>query len=135
MTLFVGCGAGHGRPTTTQAQFNLHPSGHVYAVDVFFCTKVLCATAATRGDEQRAGAALRREPCVRRVVFVSKAEALVELKKRLGTKAPFPPGMGNPLPDSYTVAADKPSCLAAIAAAARAAHLPGVQQVALARRH
>jgi cell division protein FtsX len=81
------------------------------------------------------GTSLRNEPCVRQVAFISKAQAFAMLKKEhpklLGA---MPPGIGNPLPDSYDVTPDKPSCAAAIAAAARAAHWPGVQQVALKRR-
>ena len=41
----------------------LHPrQAHASGVNVYFCTKVLCATGATRHDERLVGAALRREP-------------------------------------------------------------------------
>lgn len=121
--------AGHGHAPVP------HPrQAHASGVNVYFCTKVLCATGATRRDERFVGAALRREPCVRQVVFISKAKALAKMNKMLGTSKVVPPGLGNPLPDAFDVTPDQPSCAPAIAAAARAAHWPGVQQVALKRR-
>ena len=80
------------------------------------------------------GASLRNEPCVRQVAFISKAQAFAMLKQEHPKLVGAMPPVGNPLPDSHEVTPDKPSCAAVIAAAARAAHWPGVQQVALKRR-
>ena len=100
-------------------------------VQVFFCSKLVCPAAATRSQEQQVGDGLRHEPCVRKVVFISKAEAWATFKERHPKlAAASPPGTGNPLPDSFKVTPDKRSCVAAIAAAARAAHWPGVKKIA-----
>ena len=78
------------------------------------------------------GAKLRREPCVRQVRFVSKAQALAEMKKKFPQL--FNQAMpANPLPDSFVVTPAKPSCGPELAAAVRAAHWPGVQHVGLKR--
>jgi cell division protein FtsX len=104
-------------------------------VKVYLCSPLFCAKGATRRQERLVGERLGLEPCVRRVVFTSKADALAKFKKKHPKiVAGLPPGVGNPLPDTFTVTPDKPSCAVAIAAAARAAHWPGVQQVMLARR-
>ena len=126
--LLVGCGGSQPASTTT-------PVHHVnaYAVNVYFCSRLACAAGATRREERLVGARLRREPCVRRVVFVSKAEALAKMKRQFPQL--FQQGMpSNPLPDSFVVTPAEPSCVAAIAADARAARWPGVQRIALKRR-
>ena len=109
--------------------------GRVYAVQVYFCTKLGCPAAATRSQERLVGKRLSREPCVRQLIFVSKGEALAMIKKEDPTLyQAMPPGVGNPLPDSFEVMLEKPSCAPAIAASARAAHWHGVQKVDLKRR-
>jgi cell division protein FtsX len=134
--LLAGCGWSRYFVQTTGPahQAQVRPS-HGYTVKIYFCSPVLCAKGATRHEERLVGERLRREPCVRRVVFTSKAQAFAKFRKQhpklVGA---LPAGLGNPLPDSFTVAPHKPSCAAAIVAAARTAHWPGVQQVALSRR-
>jgi cell division protein FtsX len=78
---------------------------------------------------------LRSEACVRKTVFISKTAALAMFKeKHPKLYAALPPGLGNPLPDSVEAMTDRPSCAVAIAAAARAAHWPGVHHIGLERR-
>lgn len=136
MALLAGCGGNFlFTPSPPEGPLQVNPALRERVVKVYFCSPVQCAKSATRREERRVGGHLRREPCVRSVVFTSKAQALARLRK-LHPKlvGAMPPGVGNPLPDSYTVSPDEPSCAAAIAGAARAAHWPGVQQVTLARR-
>jgi len=138
LALFAGCGSGHGRQTTTSALPNPFHLGPVYGINVYFCNALSmpgCSADATRGEEHLVETHLRTEACVKRIVFTSKAKAFAEFKKEhpklVGA---MPAGVGNPLPDSYLVTLDKPSCAAAIYTAARAAHWPGVEQIRLARR-
>jgi cell division protein FtsX len=132
VALLAGCGSGHSAPTTTSVSH--HFSGvdtSVNVVEVFFCSTLVCPANATRSQEQLVGVRLRHEPCVRKVVFISKAQAWAMFKKKHSKLAgASPPGMGNPLPDSFKITPDKRSCVATIAATARAAHWPGVQKIA-----
>jgi cell division protein FtsX len=134
--LLAGCGWSRyfAQNTGPAHQVQVRPlQDHFVIVD--FCSPAVCAKSATRSEERLVGERLRREPCVRSVVFTSKAQALAKFRRQHPKIVnSFPPGLGNPLPDSYTVTATKPSCAASIAAAARAAHWRGVQQVSLARR-
>lgn len=135
--MLVGCGSGHATPTTTAAKngpFHVH-LGPVFAVQVYFCSKLVCAAKATRAKERTVETRLRSEPCVRKIVFISKAEALAIIKRTNPTLySSMPAGVGNPLPDSVRVLTVRPSCAPALAAAARAAHWPGVQQIGLKHR-
>ena len=133
--LLAGCGSAHAKRATTAAQQPGFHLGHIYAVDVFFCNRLVCRADASRSQEHLVGEHLKQEPCVRTVVFTTKAQAWKKFRKKHPKLAgAMPPGTGNPLPDSYLVNPDKPSCATAIAAAARAAHWPGVQKIELARR-
>ena len=136
MVLLAGCGWSRYFVQTTGPahQAHVHPVGGSL-VKVYFCSPVICAKGATRHEERLVGERLRREPCVRRVVFTSKAQALAEFRKQHPKLvAALPQGVGNPLPDSFTVTPVKSSCASAIAAAARAAHWPGVQKVSVGPR-
>jgi cell division transport system permease protein len=86
-------------------------------VRVNFCTTVgmpECSKNATKAQEQSVGAALRRDPLVEHVKFITKAENLVQFKKDYPTE--FAHGYqylgANPLPDTWEVttyaAADTP---------------------------
>jgi FtsX extracellular domain len=133
--LLAGCGWSHyfAQHTGPAHQVQIRPPAHFVIVD--FCSPTVCAKGATRPEERLVGERLRHEPCVQRVVFTSKAQALAKFRKQHPKLVnSFPPGLGNPLPDSYTVTAAKPSCAASIAAAARAGDWRGVHQVSLARR-
>src|SRR6476660_8400413 len=57
---------------------------------------------ATRQQENAVARRLRNEPQVKQVIFVSKAQAEAQMKKKFPHlyAVPLP---GNPLPDSYTV--------------------------------
>jgi cell division protein FtsX len=136
MVLLAGCGWGRYFVQTTGPAHQVHVRPfHGYSVKVYFCSPVICAKGATRHEERLVGERMRREPCVQRVVFTSKAQALALFRKQHPKiVAGLPPGVGNPLPDSFTVTPNKPSCASAIVAAARAAHWPGVQRVSLAQR-
>jgi cell division protein FtsX len=132
VALLIGCGASRPEATTTLQASAVIPNTRVSAVEVFFCSTLVCPANATRSQEQEVGDRLRHEPCVRKVVFISKADAWVMFKKEHPKLAAAePPGMGNPLlPDSFKITPTKRSCVNTIAATARAAHLPGVQKVA-----
>lgn len=125
--LLAGCG-GSTRPSTTTAT-----DGGAKIVRVYFCnpSSMSCSTKPTPRQERLVGAHLRRDACTKTVTFTSKAAALREMKKKypklFGKGSPgFP---SNPLPDSYTIVPTDPACAAGIAAAARAAHWPGVERV------
>lgn len=83
-----------------------------------------------RGEERRARPRLQQESCVRQVVFVPKAVGAWLLEKEKG----IPPIFPNPLPDELAIVPQEPSCVPRLAAAVRAAHLPGVQAVRFRRR-
>jgi len=78
-------------------------------VQVYFCTTasmVDCKTDATPAQEAAVGRALRNDPHVLHVAYVSKAQGLKEEEK--SNHGEFPPGTfnlitGNPLPDKYVV--------------------------------
>jgi cell division transport system permease protein len=78
-------------------------------VQVYFCTTVSmvdCSTNATPAQELAVGRALRQDPNVSKVTFVSKAQGLAQSKK--DNSGQFPPGTygllsGNPLPDKWVV--------------------------------
>ena len=77
-------------------------------VQVYFCTTTSmtdCSKDATRAQELAVGRALRRNPLVKQVSFVSKAEGLAQFKKEnpkdfAGAYNILP---GNPLPDKWVV--------------------------------
>jgi cell division transport system permease protein len=63
---------------------------------------VYFATNATKAQEGTVGARLRNDPRVKQITFVSKAEALQQMKKQFPDM--FKTGLpSNPLPDSYVV--------------------------------
>jgi cell division transport system permease protein len=80
-------------------------------VQVYFCTTasmVDCKTDATHAQELAVGRALRHDPHVGQVAFVSKAQGLKEEEKNNGGAFPkgtfsLLNGLGNPLPDKYVV--------------------------------
>ena len=105
-------------------------------VKVYFCTTASmpdCKTDATRAQEQAVGRALRRSEHVEKIVFVSKAAALEEFKKKnpLSFKQ-FPKLPENPLPDEWVVTVDSDRNEAAVGKAICAARHPGVQPCATA---
>jgi cell division protein FtsX len=92
--------------------------------------RVFFAKGATHAQEQAVGATLRGDSLVKQVVFVSKAQALAELKKKFpglykAVKLPE-----NPLPDSFTVVPVSPSYTRQVGATV--AHAPGVAMAKLA---
>ena len=91
--------------------------------------RVYFSDRATRAQEQAVGMKLRRESNVKQVTFVSKAQALAELKKRN-------PGLfkaiklkRNPLPDAFTVVPVTPSDTRQVSTSVE--HAPGVAAVKL----
>jgi len=78
-------------------------------VQVYFCTKTSmadCSNDATKAQELAVGRALRHDPHVKQVTFVSKEQAWAQEKKN--NSGGFPPGtyglvVGNPLPDKWIV--------------------------------
>jgi cell division protein FtsX len=121
--LLAGCGSGKAAHTTTATR---PLRARSTTIQVFF------KTGATRSQETYAGQRLRSEPCVRRVVFVSKAQALKIMKKKFpalfGVGSPLA-GHRNPLPDSFTVTASKLSCAGDVRARIATTHWPGVREI------
>jgi cell division transport system permease protein len=80
-------------------------------VKVYFCTTASmadCSKDATRAQELAVGRALRNDPHVQQVTFVSKEKAWADERKN--NNGNFPPGtfallngVGNPLPDTWIV--------------------------------
>jgi cell division protein FtsX len=107
---------------------------HPGEVKVNFCTTVSmsdCKADATRTEERAVGSALRHNPHVVKVVFVSKAEALQRFKKmNPGFLAPQLPA--NPLPDAWVVTVDSEHNDAKVGKAICAARHPGVPPCATA---
>jgi cell division protein FtsX len=121
--LLAGCGSSKAAHTTTATR---PVRARSTRIQVFF------KNSATRSQETYVEQQLRREPCIRRVVFVSKAQALKIMKKQFpqlfGPGSPLA-GHENPLPDSFKVTASKPSCAGGVHARIASAHWPGVSQV------
>jgi cell division protein FtsX len=92
------------------------------------CTvHVYFSSAATRAEERSVAAKLRRDSLVAQLTYVSKAQALAEMKKQFPKLAINLPS--NPLPDSYAAAPDQLSDLPKLAHSLSSAHWPGVQTV------
>jgi cell division transport system permease protein len=75
-------------------------------VQVYFCTTASmadCSHDATRAQELAVGRALRHDPHVKQVVYVSKAQALADYKKNNPSEFPYHLLPGNPLPDKWVV--------------------------------
>ncbi len=109
---------------------------HPGTVKVYFCTTVSmpdCKTDATRAQERAVGQALRHSEHVEKVVFVSKAAALAQFKKKnpLSFKQ-FPKLPANPLPDQWVITVDSDRNEATVGKAICAARHPGVQPCATA---
>ena len=83
---------------------------------------------ATPQQENDVAAKLRSDPRVKQVIFVSKADAQAQMKKKFPGlyQVPLP---GNPLPDSYTVVPTKASYTPLIGKDIGGAGLTGVDQV------
>ncbi len=89
--------------------------------------KVYFAQTATPAQETLVGAKLRADSRVKKVVFVSKAQAEAQMRRKFPElyKTPLP---SNPLPDSFDVSPIKAEDTAAIGVKVRAAHYPGVEE-------
>jgi cell division protein FtsX len=127
--LLAGCGSGKAAHTTTAAR---PVRARSTTIHVYF------ESGASHAQETSVEQRLRHEPCVRRVVFVSKAQALTIMKKQF--PALFAAGQPlaghkNPLPDSFTVTASKLSCAGGVRASSATAHWPGVSEVRQALAH
>jgi cell division transport system permease protein len=83
---------------------------------------------ATKAQEQSVHAKLVSDPRVKRVNFVSKAQAQANMRKRFPDlyKVPLP---GNPLPDSYTVVPLKAAYTPQIGKEVQGGHWAGVDNV------
>jgi hypothetical protein len=91
------------------------------------CVRVFLASGATDGQKERIEATLLDQPSTREVRFVSKAEALAELRK---SQPELTENLhGNPLPDSFAAGPTRGDEARSIAAAVRRA--PGIEQVSL----
>jgi cell division transport system permease protein len=83
---------------------------------------------ATHAQEQAVGTRIGRDPRVKQVVFVSKQQALVKMKRDFPElfKTQLP---GNPLPDSYTVVPTKASYTPLIGKYVQQANWSAVEKV------
>jgi hypothetical protein len=91
------------------------------------CVRVFLASGATDDQKERVEATLLDQPSTREVRFVSKAEALAELRK---SQPELTQNLqGNPMPDSFTAGPKRGDEAGSIAAAVRSAS--GVEQVSL----
>ncbi len=91
------------------------------------CVRVFLATGATDAQKTRIEATLLDQPSTREVRFVSKAEALAELRK---SQPELTQNLhGNPLPDSFAAGPKRGEEAGSIAAAVRG--VPGVEQVSV----
>jgi cell division transport system permease protein len=90
---------------------------------------VYFSTTATQAQENAVGARLRQDPRVKSVIYVSKAQALAEMKSQFPqlTKGATLPS--NPLPDSYTVVPIHPNDTPKIGQDITSAHLAAVDRV------
>jgi len=70
---------------------------------------VYFAPNATSAQEQSVGFRLRNDPRAKQVVFISKEQALVKMRKQYPELFPSGTLPSNPLPDSYTVVPFKAS--------------------------
>ncbi len=99
------------------------------SVKVNFCTTASmsnCSKDATPAEEQVVGDALRREPNVKKVMFVSKAQALAIEKKQYPElfKVPL---LANPFPDEWVVTMKSPTYTPVVGKSICRARYPGVE--------
>ena len=113
-------------------------SGHLQdelRVKVNFCTTISmpeCSKDATKAQEHAVGAALRRDPNVKQVVFVSKKKALKQFKHDNPTEFANAYGLlpGNPLPDQWVVTTSAASDTPLVGKQICRAHYAGVEPCA-----
>jgi cell division transport system permease protein len=106
-------------------------------VQVYLCTTVSmvdCSANATTGERLVVERALRQDPNVQQVTFVSKAQGLAAAKK----SGEFPPGTynvlpGNPLPDKLVVTPTQGKYTPVIGKQICRAHYAGVEPCASAQ--
>jgi cell division transport system permease protein len=99
-------------------------------VKVYFCTSIVpqpgCKTDATAAQEQAVGSTLRQNPHVQSVTFVSKEQALAQMKKTEHSMFVGEPLDTNPFPDSWTVAPKQGKYTAVLGREICRAGYPGV---------
>jgi cell division transport system permease protein len=97
-------------------------------VKVYFCTTITCKHDVTPAEINAVRAKLQRDPRVKTVVFVSKAQALKEMKRKYPDLFRTPLA-ANPLPDSEEVTPTKGEYTPMIAASLTNPPPPGVESV------
>ena len=90
--------------------------------------KVYFVRGTDRATEQQVGQAIKADPRVKRITFISKAAAEAKMRKDFPDlyATPLP---SNPLPDAYLVTPVKGEYNAGVAAAISAKHFPSVDQI------
>jgi cell division transport system permease protein len=101
-------------------------------VQVYFCTTasmIDCKVDATHAQEMAVGQALRRDPHVATVAFVSKKEGLAQFKRQNPREFGNSYGLlpGNPLPDKWVVTPTEGKYTAVIGKQICRAHYAGVE--------
>jgi cell division protein FtsX len=119
--VLAGCAGGHRSATRTSRSTTNRTA---CAVGVYF------ATHATRAEERQAETKLQQDPRVWRDVFISKAQALKDMERKLG-KIPKTFTHPNPLPDALLVTPARLSETRQLEASLARSHWAGVANVNL----
>lgn len=116
--VLAACGGSQGSTGVTHAV----TQRQVCSVRIYFSRQ------ATHTQEQALGAKLRDDSLVKRVVFISRAQAFAEMPKQF-RKVAKQLKLGNPLPDAFKVLPHSSSDTRQIGASVT--HAPGVASVKL----
>jgi cell division transport system permease protein len=105
-------------------------------VQVLMCTTISgttnCSTNATKAQELAVGRALRHDPHVQKVAFVSKKVGYAQYKKNNPKEFPYQLIPGNPLPDKWVVTPTEGKYTPVIGKLICHSHYAGVQPCATA---
>jgi len=104
-----------------------HQLKNQLAVRVYFCTPSTCPNDATRAQENAVAEQLSNDSRVKRVVFVSKGEALNEMRRREPEATKVLPS--NPFPDALKVYPKSGDLTPVIGKELQDANLGGVQTI------
>jgi cell division transport system permease protein len=104
-----------------------HQLKNQLAVRVYFCTSSTCPTEATKQEENAVAARLNGDSRIKRVVYVSKVDALNQMRKREPKAVEVLPA--NPFPDALKIYPKNGDLTPVIGKELQSAGLGGVQTV------